>query len=106
MSQLARIHLLLGDLDTAGRHAHAAREIRESLGLKEAWKDYNTLAEIAQARGDTRAVAEWAQKRDDLRAELDRRAGGGGGMPAQMLRTCPGSTSCFGVIWLPPLLPE
>jgi hypothetical protein len=86
LSQLARIHLLLGDLDTAERHAHAAREIHESLGLKEAWKDYNTLAEIAQARGDTRAAAEWAQKRDDLRAELKRRAGGGGGMNAQMVK--------------------
>ncbi len=83
---LAQIHLLLGDLDTAERHAHTAREIRESLGLTEAFKDYNTLAEIAQARGDTRAAAEWTQKRDDLRAELERRAGGGGGMNAQMVR--------------------
>ena len=86
LGQLAQIHLLLGDLDSAERHAHAAREIRESLGLKEAWMDYDTLAEIAQARGDTRAAAEWTQKRDDLHAELERRAGGGGGMDAQMLR--------------------
>jgi hypothetical protein len=73
----------LGDLDAAERHAHAAREIRESLGLKEAVIDYNTLSEIAQARGDTRTAAEWAQKRDDLLAELERRAGGSG-LPAQM----------------------
>src|SRR5205823_3149871 len=75
-----------GDLAAAERHAHAAREIRESLGLKEAFKDYHSLAEIAQARGDTRAAAEWAQKRDDLLAELERRAGGSGGLPAQMLQ--------------------
>ena len=86
LGQLARIHLLLGDLDTAARHAHAAREIRESLGLKEAFKDYNTLSEIAAARGDSAAAAEWAQKRDALRAELKQRAGGGGGLPAQMLQ--------------------
>ena len=85
-SQLARIHLRFGDLAAAERHAHAAREIHESLGLKEAFRDYNTLSEIAQARSDTRAAAEWAKKRDDLLAELKRRAGGGGGLPAQMLK--------------------
>jgi tetratricopeptide (TPR) repeat protein len=85
-SQLAQIHLRLGDLATAEHHAHEARQIHESLGLKEAWRDYNTLSEIAQARGDTAAAAEWAKKREDLRAELKRRAGGGGGLPAQMLK--------------------
>ncbi len=84
--QLGINYLLLGDLDAADQYAHAAREISESLGLKEAWMAYNTLAEIAQTRGDTRAAAEWAQKRDDLRAELKRRAGGGGGLPAQMVK--------------------
>jgi tetratricopeptide (TPR) repeat protein len=77
--QLAQIHLCLGDFAAAERHAHEAREIHESLGLKEAWMDYNTLSEIAQARGDLAAAAEWAKKRDDLIAELKRRAGGGGG---------------------------
>ncbi len=86
LGQLAQIHLRLGDLDAAERHAHAAREIGECLGLKEAWMDYNTLSEIAQARGDPRAAAEWAKKRDNLRAELERRAGGGGGPPAKMLQ--------------------
>jgi tetratricopeptide (TPR) repeat protein len=86
LSQLARIHLLLGDLAAAERHAHGAREIRESLGLKEVVKDYNTLANIAAARSDTAAV-EWARKRDELRAELEHRAGGGGSIPSQMLRT-------------------
>jgi len=84
--QLAQIHLLLGDLAAAQRHAHAARQIRESLGLKEAWKDYSTLSEIAQARGDAPTAAEWAKKRDDLLEELERRAGGGGGLPAGMLQ--------------------
>ena len=86
LSQLARIHLRLRDLTAAERHAHESRQIRESLGLKEAAKDYNTLSEIAQARRDSAAAAEWAQKRDTLRAELKQRAGGGGGLPAQMLK--------------------
>ena len=84
--QLAMIHLRLGDLANAERHAHEARQIRESLGLKEAWRDYNTLSEIAEARGDTDAAAEWAKKRDAKRAELKRLAGGGGGLPSQMLQ--------------------
>lgn len=84
-SQLAEIHLLLGDLAAAERHAHEARQIREHLVLKEAWRDYNTLSEIAEARGDLVAAAEWAKKRDDLLTELDRRAGGGGSLAPQML---------------------
>jgi hypothetical protein len=94
--QLAQIHLRLGDLDTAERYAQEARQIYEALGHKEAWKDYNTLSEIAQARGDLAAATGWAQKRDDLRAELERRAGGGGGLPAQMLKTLQGlAMACF-----------
>jgi tetratricopeptide (TPR) repeat protein len=85
-SQLAQIHLRLGHLAAAERHAHEARQIRESLGLKEAFRDYHTLSEIAQARGDLAAAAKWAKKRDDLLAELERRAGGGGDLPAQMLQ--------------------
>jgi tetratricopeptide (TPR) repeat protein len=86
--ELARIHLLLGDLPAAERRAHEARKIDESLGLKEAWRDYHTLSEIAQARGDAAAAAEWARKRDELRAELQRRAGGGSGgaLPDKMLQ--------------------
>src|SRR4051812_11532562 len=84
--QLARIHLRLGNLDAAERHALEARQMHESLGLKEAYSDYNTLSEIAQARGDLTTAAEWAKKRDDLLEELERRAGGGGGLPAQMLK--------------------
>jgi tetratricopeptide (TPR) repeat protein len=84
--QLAIIHLLLGDLAAAERHAHAAREIHESLGLKEAWKTYDTLSEIAQACGDTRAAAEWAKKRDDLLEKLERRAEAECGTPARKLR--------------------
>jgi len=73
---LAIVHLCLGDLAVAERHAHEARQIHESLDLKEAWGDYQILSMIAQARGDLAAAAEWAKKRDDLLAELDRRAGG------------------------------
>ncbi len=85
-SQLAIIHLLLGNLDAAERHANEALRIHESLGLKEAWNDYNTLAEIAQARGDLAAAPEWAQKRDTLLEELDRRAGDGPALPAETLK--------------------
>jgi tetratricopeptide (TPR) repeat protein len=85
LSQLGIIHLRLGDLAAAERHAHEAREIHESLGLMLAWKEYDTLSKIAQARGDASAAGEWAQKRDALLAERQRRAGGGGGLPAQML---------------------
>ncbi len=87
LSQLAQVHLRLDDLAAAERHAHAALRIRESLGLKEAWKDYNNLSEIAAARGDTAAAADWARKRDELRAELKRRAGGGGGISSQLVNT-------------------
>ncbi len=84
-SQLAQIHLRLDELAVAERHAHEARQIRESLGLLDAWKDYDTLSEIARVRGDIAAAGEWAQKRDALREEVKRRAGSGEGLPAQML---------------------
>ncbi len=76
--QLARIHLRLGDLTAAERHAQEARQIHEALGLKEAFMDYHTLSEIAEARGDLDVAADWAKKRDDLLAELERRARGDG----------------------------
>src|SRR5262249_33183675 len=84
--QLAQIHLRLGDLAAAERHAHEARQIRESLRLLEACRDYNNLSEIAQARGDEAAASEWGQRRDALLEERERRAGGGGGLPAQMFK--------------------
>jgi hypothetical protein len=86
LHQLAQIHLRLGDLATAEGHAHEARQICESLGLLDVWSDYDTLSEIAQARGDDAAASEWAQKRDALLEEIKRRAGGGGGLPAQTLK--------------------
>lgn len=85
-SQLAQIHLLLRDLAAAESQAHEARQIRESLGLTEALRDYNTLSRVAEIRGDSAAAAEWARKRDELLEEVKRRAGGGGGIPAQMLK--------------------
>jgi tetratricopeptide (TPR) repeat protein len=84
-SHLAIIHFHLGDLAAAERHAHEARQIRESLGLMEAWKDYHTLSEIARARSDV-AAGEWARKRDALLEECERRAGGDGGLPGQMFK--------------------
>jgi len=85
LSQLAKIYLRLGDLAAAERHARQAAQIRESLGLIEVLRDYNTLSEIAAARGDPTAAAEWARKRDELLAERKRRAGGGGGLPERLL---------------------
>ncbi len=84
--QLARIHLHLGNLAAAEHNAHAARQIRESLGRNDVWKDYNSLSEIAAARDAPAAAAEWAEKRDAKLAEVERLAGGGSGVPIQMLQ--------------------
>jgi tetratricopeptide (TPR) repeat protein len=73
--QLARIYLLLGALDKADEHAHRALVIRERLGLQDAWKDYDTLANVARARNEITDASDWEQKRDALVAELRRRAG-------------------------------
>ncbi|SBT09870.1 hypothetical protein ACCAA_790040 [Candidatus Accumulibacter aalborgensis] len=50
--------------------------IHESLGLKEVFKDYSTLSEIAETRCDTAAAAERAQKRNAKRVQRKRLAGG------------------------------
>ena len=86
LSQLAKIHLRLGDLATAEQQAHEARQIYESLGLTSAWTEYNTLSEIARARSDSAAAGEWERKRDAMREEIRRRAGGVGGVSAQTLK--------------------
>ena len=84
--QLAQVHLLLGELAEAERHAHQGLEIDERLDItRELPSDYSTLARIARARGDTAQAAEWERKRDVVLAELQRRAQGpgGGGLPPQ-----------------------
>jgi hypothetical protein len=73
-------------LDEAKRHAHQSLEIRERLGLKEVFRDYDALADIARARGDAAQAAEWERKRDAVRAELKRRAQGPGRVPQQFAR--------------------
>lgn len=89
--QLARVLLLLGDLDEAEDHAHQAREIFERLGLKEAHMAYHDLARIARARGDEARAAEWQRKRDAVLEELDRRAAGpGDGLPPQFMEAIQG----------------
>jgi tetratricopeptide (TPR) repeat protein len=85
-SLLAQIHLRLGDLASAEHHAHEARKVRESLDLKEVYKDYDNLSEIARARGNLDAAAEWAKKRDNLLHELERRGGGGIGLTVQIFK--------------------
>jgi tetratricopeptide (TPR) repeat protein len=84
--QLAQIHLLIGNLDQAEEHAQRAREIFERLHLKEAHVAYNTLAQIARARGDEAQTTSWERQRNDLRAELTRRAGTPTALPPDFLR--------------------
>jgi hypothetical protein len=87
LGQLAQIEIRFGNLDRAEQLALGGLAIDEQLQIvRELPADYNTLSKIAQARGDLAAAAEWAKKRDDLREELKRRAGGEGGMPAEMLK--------------------
>ena len=50
LSQLAQVHLRLGNLPAAKHHANAACQIRESLGLNDVWKNYNTRSQITAAR--------------------------------------------------------
>jgi tetratricopeptide (TPR) repeat protein len=87
-NQLGQVHLLLGELAEAERHAQQARRIREGLGLKEVHTTYDILARIARARGDAAQAAEWERKRDAVLEELERRAQGpgGGGLPPQFLQ--------------------
>lgn len=73
LGQLAQIRLLLGDSEQAEELSHEAREIREQLGAEEVWQDYDTLADVARARGDEAAAFEWEAKRDAVLAELERR---------------------------------
>ena len=77
LSQLSQVYLLLGKLDTAEAHAHQAREIRDSLGLKEIFRDYSTLAQIARARGYEAQAAQWEARRDGVQVDQARRARGG-----------------------------
>jgi tetratricopeptide (TPR) repeat protein len=87
LAQLAWIDLRLGNLDRAEQYALRGLAIDEELQIvRELPGDYHILSEIAEARDDTAAAAEWAKKRDGLRAELKCRAGGGGGLSAQMLK--------------------
>ena len=77
LAQLAIIHIRLNDLAAAEHHAHAARGIGETLGLRDVWKNYSTLVDIAEARDDAAAAADWTRKRDAKLAELKRLAGDG-----------------------------
>ncbi len=58
-SPLARLYLLMGDLEPAAAQAQQAREINESLGLlRELPGDDHSLARIARARGDAAQAAD------------------------------------------------
>jgi hypothetical protein len=86
LGELSLVHLLLGELDEAEQRAHEAREIRERLGLNGVVGDYDRLAGISRARGDEARAVEWEQKRDSVQEELNRRAGGPGGLPPKFLK--------------------
>ena len=89
--QLAQVHLLLGELDDAERHAKNCLQIDESLNIiRELPSDYQIMADIARARGNSAQAAKWERKRDQLLEELDRRAQGPGGLPAQLLQAIHG----------------
>jgi tetratricopeptide (TPR) repeat protein len=76
--QLAQVHLRLHNFEEAERHALLGLAIDEKLSITRALpSDYNTLYEIAQARGDTVAAADWSHKRDAKLEELQRLARGG-----------------------------
>jgi tetratricopeptide (TPR) repeat protein len=75
--QLSQVYLLMDALDQAEEYAHRAREIHESLGLKEVHREYHTLAAIARARGNEAQAVQWEARRDEVLAELARRARGG-----------------------------
>ncbi|MBX7211537.1 MAG: CHAT domain-containing protein [Verrucomicrobiaceae bacterium] len=86
---LSEVLLISGKFDDAYHYANESRQLRESLDLPVVNKNYHTLSEIAEARGDSAAAAEWARKRDAKRAELQRLARGpgqgDGGLPGQLL---------------------
>lgn len=77
-SQLARLYLLMGDLEQSTAQAQQARETRERLGLlRELPYDYDTLARIAHACGNQAQATYWEARRAEVRAELARLAQGG-----------------------------
>ncbi len=80
-SEIGRLLRKLGELDQAEEQFRKSLQIREPLDLPDVWKDYAGLADVAEARGDTKAAA-WAAKRDAKLEELQRLAGGGGGSTA------------------------
>jgi tetratricopeptide (TPR) repeat protein len=76
--QLGVLHRMLGELDEAERNLREGLAIREALRLPDVYKDYDNLAKIARARGDTAAAAEWQAKYDAKVEEIKRLRRGGG----------------------------
>ncbi|MCP4702131.1 MAG: tetratricopeptide repeat protein [Gammaproteobacteria bacterium] len=71
-SNLSILHRLLGEWDAAETQALWALEIRESLNHPDVYRAYNSLMEIARARGDEASARAWQAKRDAKMAELER----------------------------------
>ena len=95
LGQLAQVHLFLGDLDEAERHAQRALDIWEELGLKEVHYAYTLLGNIASARGNATQAADWERKRDAILEELRCRSQGPGGLPPQVAQGIQAlSTAC------------
>jgi len=63
LGNLARLYLSKGRLTEAEQYAQRALVIIETLDLSaEPWKIYNTLAKIAQAKGNAQEAAQWRRK--------------------------------------------
>lgn len=87
--QLGVLHLKLCVFDQAEEYLMKSLEVGELLNLPDVWKDYDNLADVAEARGDTEAAAAWQAKRDAKLAELERLRGGGSGgaLPEEAAQT-------------------
>ncbi len=77
-SELGRLHRRLGEFDRAEEYLQQGLRIFKPLNLPDVWKNYAHLAEVARARGDTKAAAVWEAKRDAKIAELQRLRRGDG----------------------------
>lgn len=67
------VHRLLGDFDSSEKASQEALRIQEGLDHPETWKIYQSLAEIAAARGDIPAAEKWTAKSKATLAEIEKR---------------------------------
>nr|VFJ60485.1 MAG: Tetratricopeptide repeat-containing protein [Candidatus Kentron sp. FM]VFJ62051.1 MAG: Tetratricopeptide repeat-containing protein [Candidatus Kentron sp. FM]VFK13374.1 MAG: Tetratricopeptide repeat-containing protein [Candidatus Kentron sp. FM] len=75
--QLGMLYGMLDDLNAAEQNTRQALAIWEPLNHPHLQKGYDSLMQIARARGDEKAAVEWERKRDAKQAELERLRRGG-----------------------------